>query len=145
SHSTRGARTRLYQVVTTSFSSAGDETLPFQRAGESVERFVDLVPAREAAHAIEPARDVRIRSVRAADELAGFDHHRAEVVCDRDALAAHVCVAANQIAVEHLEPALSALEAAIDQCLLRGRIGEAEVRQHLRIDERVAEVAIELG
>src|SRR5947207_126018 len=53
-----------------------------------VERLVHLRPALQPLHVAEPARYVRIRGKIAVDDLATEDHHRAEIVGNRDLVAA---------------------------------------------------------
>src|SRR5207248_8349671 len=133
-----------HDTISMRMTSAGNEALSLERADETVERLVHLVPARQRAHALEPAADVREAAIGTADELAGLHHHRAEMVGNGDAIAAHVRVLADDVLVEPGEPALRALEAALDERLLRRGLGKAEIREHLRIHQRVAEVSVEL-
>jgi hypothetical protein len=72
------------------------------------------------------------------------DHSRAEVVGNRDVVAAKVLLAgAEQMLVEDLEPELRALLAPLDRSCV-GFVAPALVmRKDLRVDETVAEVAVE--
>src|SRR5262245_57318152 len=68
--------------------SQGLERLPFHRADQAVELGVDLVPARQLLHVVEPARHVRVLREVDPDDLAQGHQAGAEIVRDGRLVAA---------------------------------------------------------
>jgi hypothetical protein len=69
-----------------------------------------------------------------------------EIVGDGDGVAAEICLAlAEPVVVQRLQPSLGALAAPGERALL-DLVGRAPVvREELRIDEAIGEVAVEVG
>jgi hypothetical protein len=118
---------------------------PLQRAREAVHHLPGLRPALELLHVAEPALDVRIGGEVRANDAAGRDERRPVVVGERDLVAAQVLVLADDVVVEHLEPAGGALLRPRERALLVLVARALVVREGLRVDQAVAEVAVELG
>src|SRR5262249_43822758 len=114
-----------------------DELLLAQRRREPLVRLGHLVPAGQRAHRAHPAVHVRETLEAHADEIARREDPGAEVVGDRNLVAAQILLAAENALVEHLEPHLGLVAAPLDRRALR-LLGRADVvREDLRVDEVV--------
>src|SRR4029078_1945842 len=84
----------------------GDERSGVERRRVAVDDFVHLAPARERLHRREPARDAWIFRVAAAHGVAERDERRAEIIGDRELVAAQIAILrAEQVPVAHAEHA----------------------------------------
>ena len=103
-------------------------------------------PARQLLHVVEPALDIRIGREVAANDFAERHQSGAEIVGDRDLVAAQILVVrADPVVVEDFQPALGVLLADLDGGRLRLVAAPLLIGEQLRIGEIVGPVAIEIG
>ena len=87
---------------------------------EAVEYLVDLVPGLQLAHLAEPALDVGTGGEVAADDVTQRCDGGAEVVGNRELVAAEICmVRPAPVIVENLQPFPRALLAPVDRAGVR--------------------------
>ncbi len=126
--------------------SDGVELLVFNGAGEAVKHLVDLGPALQTLHVVDPAPDVWIGGKIAADDLAQRQQGDAEVIGDGDRITAEVwLVRPEPVVVENSEPDLRAFLAPGNGCVMRFGARSLVVRKNLRVDKPVCVVAVEVG
>src|SRR5436190_14923466 len=113
---------------------------------EAVENFVCLRPVGTRLHRGVPAREIRKLLEVAVNQFGERNHSRAEIIGNRDVVAAEVFPAgAEDVLVEDFEPELRALLAPLDRTGVRFLALTLVMRKDLRVDETVAEVAVEPG
>src|SRR5271155_2992495 len=127
-------------------SSYGVERLLFHRLDEAIEHLVDLGPARQLLHVVEPALDIWIGREVAADDFAQRHQSGAEIVGDRDLVAAQILLLRpDPMVVEDLQPALGVLLAELDRGRLRFVAAPLKMREELRIAEVIGPFAIKIS
>jgi hypothetical protein len=119
-------------------ASDRDEFLPRQRRVKAFIRLVHLAPVRQRLHPADPGADVAEVLERAAHQLAQGDHLDADVVGQGDRVAAQPGVAAaEEVRVEHAQPAQRLLASPRDGVGMPLFAGALVVREQLRIDQAV--------
>src|SRR5437899_4446913 len=127
------------------YVSNGLEGFVLERGGESVEDLVHLAPVLQRFHSTQPAVDVRIRRVVATQDLAESDERTAEIVCNRDLLAAQkFLLRPEQAFIENLQPPSSLFLAPGDRARVRLVAAPLVVREDLRINQSIGEFAADL-
>src|SRR5438093_52077 len=140
-----GSGCRLPPLATRPGVSNGLEGFVLERGGESVEDLVHLAPALQSFHPTQPAVDVRVRRVVAAQDLAEGDERTAEIVCDGDLLAAQIfLLRPEQVFIEDFQPPLRLFLAPGDRARVRLVAAPLVGREDLRVDQSVGEFATDL-
>src|SRR3989454_3330039 len=140
-----GSGCRLPPGPNARYVSNGLEGFVLERGGESVEDLVHLAPVLQSFHPTQPAVDVRVRRVVAAQDLAEGDERTAEIVCDGDLLAAQIfLLRPEQVFIENFQPPLRLFLAPGDRARVRLVAAPLVGREDLRIDQSVGEFATDL-
>ena len=107
---------------------------------------VHLVPGGYGPHVVDPAPDIGPGREVAADDVGDAEDTRAEIIGDGRFVAQQkFVVRADYVLVEDVQPFLGPLARGVERRLLNGFVLVLELRENLRIDEAVAEIAIEAG
>src|SRR6202035_1865396 len=126
--------------------SGAHELLALIGSHEAAEHLIDLVPRLQLLHIAEPALDVGVSGEIAIDQFADRHDGGAEIVGDRQLVAAQILIfRPDPMVVENLQPVFGALLSPGHGAGM-GLVATAlVVRKQLRVDQPVTEVAIELG